>query len=91
MISINAAKGDLKPKNKIDHNEFKINCPPKIIKAVLFFLSQTRYKEIPINRYNVIQTGPKIQFGGLKLGLFKVINQVETEDEVKKEPIIPAN
>lgn len=31
--------------------------------------------ETPINVYNAVQTGPKIQLGGLKTGLFKATYQ----------------
>lgn len=37
----------------------------------------------------MVQTGPKIQFGGLNAGLFIVVYQLLTELEVKKEPIKP--
>ena len=37
-------------------------------RALLF---QTIPPADPINKYRVVQTGPKIQFGGLKVGLFK--------------------
>ena len=36
---------------------------------------QTKYKEIPINVKSSVQTGPKIQFGGLKLGLLIFLYQ----------------
>lgn len=48
------------------------------------------YKEIPIIKYKIIQTGEKTQPGGLKNGLFKVRYHVDTEDTVKKDPITPA-
>ena len=41
--------------------------------------------------YSTVQTGPKIQFGGLKLGLFNVRYQSLTEDWVAnpdKKPMI---
>ena len=49
------------------------------------------YKEIPINIYKVIHTGPNNQLGGLKNGLLMVKYHVDTDNTVKKEPIIPAN
>lgn len=55
------------------------------------FLSQTRYKEIPISTKIVAHTGPKIQFGGLKDGLFKLLYQVPISEVVKIDPITPAN
>jgi hypothetical protein len=36
------------------------------------FVVQTKYNAIPIRIYNNVQTGPKIQFGGLKDGLMSV-------------------
>ena len=36
----------------------------------LFFVCQKNHIEIVIIRYKVVQTGPKIQSGGLKAGLF---------------------
>ena len=41
--------------------------------------------------YNVVQTGPKTQDGGLKEGLFSSGYQVSTEFDVKIEPINPAD
>jgi hypothetical protein len=46
---------------------------------------------MPIKKYKDIHTGPKIQPGGLKKGLFRFRYQLETDDAVKKEPIKPAN
>ena len=34
---------------------------------------QTKYKETPIKINKIVQTGPKIQFGGLKNGFFKLV------------------
>jgi len=43
-----------------------------------------------MSKYRIVQTGPKIQDGGLKKGLFRVVYHVLTELTVKKEPIKPA-
>jgi hypothetical protein len=63
--------------------------------CLLNFLSdnliQFKYKEIPINVYKVVQTGPKIQFGGEKKGLFKYWYQSVIAEKVKIDPIKPAN
>lgn len=93
IIPMNAKKGDFKPKNRIDHRILKNNCIPKKVKADLFFflVSQTKYKDIPINTNKEIQTGENTQLGGLKEGLFNSTYHVETELLVKKDPIIPAN
>jgi hypothetical protein len=39
-------------------------------------LSQTKPAETPININKIVQTGAKTQFGGLKIGFFKVGYQV---------------
>lgn len=90
---MDAKKGDFKPKNRIDHSILKNNCIPKKVKADLFFflVSQTKYKDIPININKEIQIGEKTQLGGLNEGLFNVTYQVETELTVKNDPMIPAN
>ncbi|MCM8777323.1 MAG: hypothetical protein NC905_03560 [Candidatus Omnitrophica bacterium] len=40
--------------------------------------------------YKKVQTGANNQSGGLKTGLLRVLYHVLTEEEVKKEPTIPA-
>jgi hypothetical protein len=52
---------------------------------------QTKYKEIPINRYNIVHTGPNTQLGGLKLGFISVAYHEDTDEAVNKEPRIPTN
>ena len=52
---------------------------------------QTKYKEIPMSKYKIVQTGPKIAFGGLKLGFFNLLYHLSMAFIVKTEPIIPAN
>lgn len=94
IISIKAAKGDSNPKNNTDHNIFNKSWTENIINAVLFFLApfiQIRYNEIPINKNNVVHTGPNIQLGGLKLGLFNSAYHVWIAGDVNIEPITPAN
>ena len=49
---------------------------------------QTKYKEIPINVKSKVQTGPKIQFGGLKLGFLILLYHAPSE-EVHKAPSAP--
>lgn len=46
---------------------------------------------MPIRKYRTIQTGPKIQAGGLRTGLLSVLYQVGIEEIVKNDPAIPAN
>ena len=45
--------------------------------------------EIPIIRYRIVQTGPNIQLGGEKDGLFRVEYQVGIEAKVKGMLITP--
>jgi hypothetical protein len=90
----------LRPKNKKDQTAFKTSCTPNTVSAGLmvslflnFALSysiQTIYKEIAINTYNAVQTGPKTQFGGAKLGFVRVAYQVEIAGIVKNEPTAAA-
>lgn len=37
---------------------------------------KTKYAASPIKKYNIDQTGPKIQFGGFQVGLIKNLYQV---------------
>lgn len=52
---------------------------------------QTKNRAMPIKRKSIVQTGPKIQFGGLKEGLCKVAYQVGMDELVKTVPKIPAS
>ena len=75
-ITKNAKAGFCKPKKAIDQREFKTRLTTNNIKEFLTkaFLSpscQIKYKAIPIKIYSVVQTGPNIQEGGLKLGLLR--------------------
>lgn len=93
IISMNANKGCFMPKNMIDQKMFRISWTANQVIASLFFLKpliQTRYKAIPINTYNKVQTGPKIQLGGLKNGLFNDAYQPGIEGDVNKDPISAA-
>ncbi len=88
MMSIIANPGFFSPKNIIDQTAFKISWIQKTVGT--FFFLQTKYKDIPIKIYKTVQTGAKIQFGGEKIGLFKVEYQVGIEEVVKNDPKIPA-
>ena len=44
-----------------------------------------------MRKYNSVQTGPKIQLGGAKKGLFSVAYQVGIEDMVNGVPKKPTN
>lgn len=93
-ISKNAAAGLRKPKNIIDHSALSPSCVKKIISASFFCLLlvvHTIASDTPINKYNVVQTGPKIAFGGEKKGLFSEAYHVGIEERVNTVPKIPAN
>ena len=49
---------------------------------------QTKYNEIPIKVKSKVQTGPKIQLGGLKLGLLIPLYQ-EPSEAVHIVPMAP--
>ena len=55
------------------------------------FLDQTKYREIPIKTNRIVHTGPKIQPGGLKPGLFKPAYHLLISGVVKTEPTAPAS
>lgn len=46
---------------------------------------------MPISVYNVIQTGPNSQLGGVNAGFVSSGYQLSTEPAVKTDPMIPAN
>lgn len=54
-------------------------------------LPHTRPAAVPIKIYKMVHTGPKTQFGGLKLGLFNVKYQSLTELCVAKLDKNPIN
>ena len=94
-ISITAKNGFWSPKKSTDHTMFKNNCTPNAKTAVLFSFfviprSQMRKSEIPIRINKVVQTGAKIQFGGLNAGLLIPAYHVLMEGAVKREPNSPA-
>lgn len=52
---------------------------------------QTKYKAMPIKMYSVVQTGAKIQLGGLNDGLFATAYQPLTPDDVKIPATLPTS
>jgi len=50
---------------------------------------QTKYAATPIRINKSVQTGPKIQFGGLSAGLAKELYQPFIDGIVNNDPIIP--
>lgn len=97
IISIKANPGFFRPKNIIDHKTLNRSCIAKTERANFFLLESallftyTKKAAVPIRANRITHTGPKIQFGGLNLGLLKLPYQFETEEIVKKEPITPAS
>ena len=80
----------------IDHNVLSRSCAKKTATAIFTSFRenpfcQTKNKAMPIKTNNVVHTGPKIQFGGEKLGLMMPAYQVGIDWTVKIEPMIPAS
>lgn len=74
--SINANKIKWKPKNIILQAALKKICTRYIINNFFSKLAiQTFQIAIDINKYKKLQTGPKTQLGGLKLG--KIISEYQ--------------
>ena len=67
-------------------------CSATFTSFCLFSISfQTNPAEIPIKVYSIVQTGAKIQFGGLKTGFISVGYQVVIDDCVifpEKKPMV---
>ena len=55
------------------------------------FFKSTKYKEIAIKIYKIVQTGANTKFGGVKIGLFKSSYHVEIEERVKKDAKNPVD
>lgn len=91
IISINARKGFLIPKNIPVHIKFKNNWIENITIASVFTFSEinTKQREIPMSVYNSVQTGPNIQLGGLNLGFFCFEYQLGIDLILNKEPKNP--
>ena len=87
-----AAKGLCQLKNIIDQNKLSINWIKNNFITLIFsffFEIHKKYREIPIRIYKIVQTGPKIQFGGLKKGLFSTAYHAGIDETVKTEPATP--
>ena len=96
IIMIKAKNGALSPKKIGDQIKLSASCARKNKPAVLtFFFSQPCFqikkKATPIKKYKSVHTGPKIQFGGAKKGLFKLSYQVGIADIVKGVPAKPTS
>ena len=87
-ISIKAKNGLCIQKNRNDQKKFANNWPAKTNKSVLvcFGFVQIRYNDIAIKVNNKVQTGAKIQFGGLKNGFCNVAYQPLIDGMVTSEP-----
>lgn len=91
-----ARKGFFNLKKSKDQRMLRKSCIENIKKAVFspcsdFLSTQTKKRESPISRYNKVHTGANIHDGGLKGGLLRVRYQLPTDEEVKTEPIAPAD
>ena len=96
IISTNPNNGDFNPKNNNDHKAFRASWIPNTIKKTFLILGldpfiQTVYKDTPIRKYRIIQTGPNMQPGGANVGFVNVEYQSGTASTVKIEPQIPAD
>jgi hypothetical protein len=96
MISMNAQRGECRPKKMIDQRVFKTSCPKKIPSASLtpfafkpFF--QIRKADMPMSTKSVVQTGPNTHDGGLRAGFVSTAYQLSIDGVVNIEPIIPAS
>jgi hypothetical protein len=92
-ILINANNGICIPKNMTGHKKFKNSCRENKTNKEFFcffnFFCKIKNNETPIKKYSVIQTGAKIQLGGLKKSLCKATYQVVIEGIVKIVPKKP--
>ena len=90
VITIKPNRGFCNPKNTADHNKFRVSCKQKTANACLRFFdsrfTHVRYSEIDIKKYNTVQTGPKTQLGGLKLGFTKSAYHVGIAGVVMRLP-----
>ena len=89
-----ARKGLFNPKNNALQRTFRTSWIMKKTSAIFAFFSlkpfsQTRYKEIPINKNRIVHAGAKIQLGGTKKGFCREAYHPEIAGIVKTEPIIP--
>ncbi len=70
-ITTNASQGFCSEKKAGDHRKFKPSWVHHNVKCDPFLrASNWRHPATAISTYNIVQTGPKTQFGGLKNGLF---------------------
>ena len=91
-ISIKAMPNKWQLKNKKDQAKLKTNWMAKRSIALFFWgclECQIIAKAMPIIKYKIVQTGPKIKLGGLKLGLFKYWYQSVIDWIVLKPLAIP--
>ena len=96
IISINAPPGLCRPKKMIDQRVLSASWRMKMVMAAFTFLRSDelfhmRNAAMPMRANNIVQTGPKSQFGGAMAGLASVAYQVEIDDTVNMEPIMPAS
>jgi len=96
-MSMKPRRGLFNPKKNTDQRKLSRSCIEKKNSAILILVRaafrevQTRNREIPIVIYSNVQTGAKSHAGGLNEGFASVRYQPPTEDDVKTEPIAPAD
>jgi hypothetical protein len=54
-----------------------------------FPLIKIKKRDKPINKYRVVQTGAKSQFGGVNLGFTSCEYHIEMDEDVNSAPIAP--
>jgi len=92
VIPMSPKAGDLIPKKRKDHIAFKKSWTAKMVKAPSTApsfpsrLVQTIQPDTAINKYNIVQTGANIQFGGLKTGLANAGYQSIRDWATEKDP-----
>src|SRR3989344_2718660 len=77
------------------HNLFEIGFQYSLLESfketlICQFFSQTKYRDIPINRKRIVQTGAKTQSGGANPGLERPLYHEATAGAVKIDPTKPA-
>ena len=95
IITMTPPPFDFIPKKIIDQTALIVSCIQNKIKASKTLTSanpscQIRKTEIPINTYNVVQTGPNAQFGSVYGGFFSVGYQFGIALYVNRLPMPPA-
>lgn len=96
MISMKAPPGECRPKKMIDQSVLSASWTRKMPRAIFtsprsrpFF--QIKNAATPMSAYRVVQTGPKIQFGGENSDLARLAYHPCIAGAVNTEPMMPAS